>query len=73
MNTNLDISVILNTSKSLLTSLCQREERSPATAKLVPHFNKGGLGGICIFMSYIPSMIESNLPLLLQTVSHENH
>jgi hypothetical protein len=64
---------IQNIFKSLPTSLCQREETSLIQAKLVPHFNKGGLGGICLFMCYISSMIESSLFFSLQTSCYENN
>jgi len=37
--------------KSLSTSLYKREERSQYASRLVPHFAKGGLGGILKTMS----------------------
>jgi hypothetical protein len=49
--------------KSLPASLFKREEISPIQANLVPHFDKGGLGGICLIMWHFTSMIESSLIL----------
>ena len=59
-----------------------REESSPIRAKLVPHFasqrflhplgEKGGLGGICLIMFYISSMMEIFVTHL-QTLNYENN
>jgi hypothetical protein len=50
-----------------------REESSPIQAKLVPHFGKGGLGGICLVMFDISSMMEFLLIPHLQTPTYENN
>jgi len=34
-------------------ALVQMEELSPVTAWFIPHFNKGGLGGICLPKFYM--------------------